>query len=93
MTIGVAFGQQRIFHFLHSSLDDDNDIFSILQKNGDVFAFTKIINDNFKHGIPQQLELKECLGKFSIILFVKRICLNERNSSVAERACVLQNDS
>ena len=85
MTIGAAFGQQRIFQFLHSSSNNKDDIFSIPQNNGDVFAFTKVINDNFTHGIPQQFELNKCKGKFSVILFAKRISLNERNSSYQER--------
>eukprot|EP01084_Bolivina_argentea_P279436 477723_1 len=88
ITIGASFGEERIFQFTHPK---EKDILSIPQKNGDVIAFTKHVNNIFQHGIlPTSLH---CGPKFSVILFAKRKNLNERNSSLEERKSKIKNKS
>ena len=68
ITIGASFGFKRDLHFLHKKTKQR---FSITQRNGDIFAFTKKVNDTFKHSIPKQLN-KECGPRFSVIVWGKQ---------------------
>lgn len=82
ITIGISFGQKRDLVFKH---DITNKTFSIPQGNGDVFAFTNVVNNRFKHSIPsvniRKFDIKD---RFSIIIFGIRNTLNERNSGIDE---------
>ena len=68
MTIGASFGFKRDLDFLHKKTKER---FSIRQNNGDIFAFTKKINDTFKHSIPKQSN-KKCGPRFSVIIWGKQ---------------------
>ena len=57
-----------------------SELFGIPQRNGDVFAFTDIVNSKFQHGIPKATQ--NVGERFSIIAWGKRNNLNERNSHV-----------
>ena len=65
----------RELQFMHPKWEES---FGIPQRNGDVFAFTEIVNDTFKHGIPKTTG--NVGERFSIIAWGKRNHLNERNS-------------
>ena len=50
MTVGASFGANRDLTFLH---EPSGHTFSFPQQNGDVFAFTTVVNKRFKHGVPK----------------------------------------
>lgn len=50
---------------------------------GDVFAFTTLANQKFQHGVPKT-KMKSG-PRFSVIVWGRRLSLNERNSAVQER--------
>eukprot|EP01083_Nonionella_stella_P185600 677164_1 len=80
ITIGASFGNKRDLAFLHK---DTKETFRIKQQNCDVFAFTSLINDKFKHSI---LKTSDKIGpRFSVIVWGKRRTLNAKNSSHFER--------
>lgn len=81
MTVGISFGCHRTLAFWNEEKDEK---FQVPSMNGDIFAFTKTINDTFKHSIPKELD-KQCGPRFSMILLGKRRILNKRNSSFEER--------
>lgn len=78
-TIGVSVGASRELAFLHPS----GHTFNFPQKNGDVFAFTTLANQKFQHGVPKT-KMKSG-PRFSVIVWGRRLSLNERNSAVQER--------
>ena len=83
MTVGISFGSKRDLSFKH---DLSGKIFSIPQSSGDVFAFTSIMNNLFRHSIqPIKLRKFEYIDRFSIIIMGTRNNLNKRNSGVDER--------
>jgi len=68
ITIGLSFGASRELSFLHIR---SNNKFSFPQNNGDLFAFTDEVNNDFKHGVPKT---KSIVGeRFSIIIWCKQI--------------------
>ena len=68
ITIGLSLGFKRELHFLHSLTKER---FCIPQRNNDVFAFTKKINDTFKHSVPKILN-KKCGPRYSLIVWGKQ---------------------
>jgi hypothetical protein len=68
ITIGISIGASRELSFLHVA---SNKKFSFPQNNGDLFAFTDIVNESFKHGVPKT---KATIGeRFSIIIWGKQM--------------------
>jgi len=68
ITIGISLGASRELSFLHMT---SNNKFSFPQNNGDLFAFTDIVNASFKHGVPRA---KRNIGeRFSIIIWGKQL--------------------
>lgn len=66
-TMGASFGSSRELEFKH---DDTGHIFSFPQHNGDIFAFTSVVNDQFMHGVPKAHT--QVGGRFSIIAWGRR---------------------
>ena len=74
-TMGASFGFERELLIKH---DDSGEEVRFPQKNGDIFAFTNIVNQKFMHGIPKCY--KSNVGpRFSIIAWGRRKTLNEKN--------------
>lgn len=80
ITIGLSIGNTRNLSFLHEKTETE---FDIPQRTGDVFAFTSVVNNKFKHGIRK--DRKSIGPRFSVIVFGIRNTLNKRNSGVSER--------
>jgi hypothetical protein len=49
-TVGVSFGAERALEFQH---DGTGVTFGFPQNNGDLFAFSSVVNNRFKHGVPK----------------------------------------
>lgn len=70
-TMGASFGASRELEFKH---DDSDAKFRFPQHNGDIFAFTSVVNDQFMHGVPK---IHAKTGpRFSIIAWGRRKNLN-----------------
>jgi hypothetical protein len=72
-TLGVSFGSSRIMEFIQDDIDLDTNIkekFRFPQNNGDIFGFTKEVNQKFKHGIPKEPNINE--DRFSVIIWGKK---------------------
>lgn len=66
-TMGASFGATRALEFKY---DKTGSKFSFPQHNGDIFAFTSVVNDQFMHGVPK---MHEATGpRFSIIAWGRR---------------------
>jgi len=57
--------------------------FSFPQENGDIFAFSTQVNQQFMHGVPKSSN-KGPAPRFSIIAWGCRRSLNERNAGIDE---------
>ena len=67
ITIGISLGYSRNLSFKHI---ETGEIFNFPQNNGDIFAFDKIVNQKFYHGVPST---SENVGpRISIIVWGKR---------------------
>jgi len=55
-TVGVSLGDERSLEFKHIKTGN---IFSFPQRNGDLFAFDKEVNQMFQHGVPKSFQAKE----------------------------------
>lgn len=66
-TMGASFGASRELEFKH---DGTGHVFSFPQHNGDIFAFTSVINNQFMHGVPKAQVPTG--GRFSIIAWGRR---------------------
>ena len=49
-TMGASFGDTRALKFVH---DETKNKFIFPQRNGDIFSFTKTVNELFMHGVPK----------------------------------------
>lgn len=67
-TIGVSFGSTRALEFIHVASKNK---FQFPQYNGDVFAFNKIVNDKFMHGVPKASP--KVGPRFSVIAWGKKV--------------------
>lgn len=64
-TVGVSFGCERDISFQH---DKSKNTINFPLTNGCLYSFSKQINIDWKHGVPQiNPELKHCNGRISII--------------------------
>jgi len=79
-TMGASFGATRELVFLHPPSQQQ---FSFPQENGDIFAFTTSVNQQFMHGVPKAVG-RSAAPRFSIIAWGCRRSLNERNAGVDE---------
>jgi len=79
-TMGASFGATRELVFLHQPSQQQ---FSFPQENGDIFAFSTQVNQQFMHGVPKS-SIKGPAPRFSIIAWGCRRSLNERNASIDE---------
>jgi hypothetical protein len=69
-TLGVSFGNPRVMEFIQDDIEEQNNLkekFSFPQNNGDIFGFTKLVNQKFMHGIPRGEQ--GCGERFSIIIW------------------------
>merc|ERR1719282_2289896 len=66
VTVGVSFGAERELRFKHLETDLE---FGFPQRNGDVFAFTTLVNSAFQHCIPQKMPLLSVGPRISVILW------------------------
>ena len=55
-TVGVSLGDERELEFKHIKT---NNVFKFPQRNGDLFAFDKEVNQMFQHGVPKSFQSKE----------------------------------
>jgi len=75
MTIGASFGDERLLVFEHR---ESKEQFSFPQRNGDIFAFTKTVNDMFTHGVPKErrralsTSRSRASGRISVILWARK---------------------
>lgn len=68
ITIGISLGSSRNLAFKHV---ETGEIFKFPQDNGDIFAFDKIVNKKFMHGVPKSNELTTG-PRISIIVWGRR---------------------
>mmetsp|Transcript_114266 Transcript_114266/g.318106 ORF Transcript_114266/g.318106 Transcript_114266/m.318106 type:complete len:330 (-) Transcript_114266:21-1010(-) len=75
MTIGASFGEDRTLLFEHR---ESGEQFSFPQHNGDVFAFTDEVNNQFMHAVPREkrrarsASCRHTPGRISVILWARR---------------------
>ena len=87
-TMGASFGFERELLIKH---DESGEEFRFPQKNGDIFAFTNIVNQKFMHGVPKST--KPNVGpRFSIIAWGRRKTLNKKNSNNNEKEIIQNNE-
>jgi len=85
MTIGASFGEERGLLFEHK---DSKEQFRFPQHNGDIFAFTAEVNDQFYHAVPREkrrarsTSSRHTLGRVSVILWARRPVGEERLAPV-----------
>ena len=81
-TVGASFGATRALEFKH---ERSGHVFGFPQNNGDIFAFTTKVNQQFLHGVPKVTgaKPKHC-PRFSIIAWGRRRTITERNGGKDE---------
>ncbi|CAD7969409.1 unnamed protein product [Amoebophrya sp. A120] len=80
-TVGVSFGAERMLEFQHDECQEFK--FGFPQRNGDLFAFTDVVNSKFQHGVPKVANGEKCGPRISIIGWGRRRKLTVRNGGVA----------
>ena len=78
-TVGVSFGDSRDLDFLHVESDLK---FAFPQNNGDLFAFTSLVNKKFMHGVPKCTSIKG--PRISIICWGRRTKITYRNGNISK---------
>ncbi|CAD7934039.1 unnamed protein product [Amoebophrya sp. A25] len=83
-TVGVSFGAERALEFQHDDCTAFR--FAFPQRNGDVFAFSDVVNKKFKHGVPKMTSGEKRGARISIIGWGRRRKMTKRNGGIAEGA-------
>mmetsp|Transcript_25815 Transcript_25815/g.65085 ORF Transcript_25815/g.65085 Transcript_25815/m.65085 type:complete len:327 (-) Transcript_25815:378-1358(-) len=79
-TVGVSFGAERMLEFVHDDCADFK--FGFPQRNGDLFAFTDVVNSKFKHGVPKVPNGEKRGPRISIIGWGRRKCMTRQNGGL-----------